>query len=177
MRPVRAFDASTNEEVNLEIGREYALRALARHLSEDDDVQFSSGGERLIEAGIKADRYRIVCEWPRERRQAHRAARQDRCRPWDRPHREAGVPREAVHGQAGPFEHGGGLGTLHQRALTAALDQVLRAKPEERRHALNKAVAALEERGLAEAGAAAKSDSRRREPHRHHGDARNSSMR
>jgi len=64
-RPLRTFDAVTNEEVNRELAREFALRVLARHLSKVAEVEFLVGGDELVEAGLAKDRYQAVIRWPR----------------------------------------------------------------------------------------------------------------
>ena len=64
--PVRAFDPATNEEVNRDLGREFALRVLARHLSAAAAVRFEAAGEEVREAAEAGRRYRVTVRWPKD---------------------------------------------------------------------------------------------------------------
>lgn len=64
MRPVQAFDASTNEEVSAEIARELALRALAQHLASGKDIRVEIAGEQLVKSRLEGNRYVHVLRLP-----------------------------------------------------------------------------------------------------------------
>jgi hypothetical protein len=55
MLAVRCFDDATNAEVNRSLARQYALQALARHLSGKPSAEFTVSGAREVRAGAEAD--------------------------------------------------------------------------------------------------------------------------
>ena len=63
---VKAFDAETNEEINVELARENAVRVLARHLSKTDDTYLSIRGEELVKSRVSGDRYAAIVRWPKD---------------------------------------------------------------------------------------------------------------
>jgi hypothetical protein len=66
MVPVRAFDAATNARLNEEKAREYALQALARHLSDKRSVSYTISGARIEQAGPDGKDYALTLRVPRE---------------------------------------------------------------------------------------------------------------
>ncbi len=66
MLPVRVFDAATNARLNEEKAREYALQALARHLSDKRSVTFTVSGARVEQAGPDGKDYALTMRVPRE---------------------------------------------------------------------------------------------------------------
>ncbi len=66
MLPVRAFDATTNARLNEEKAREFALQALARHLSEKRSVSYTISGARIEQAGPDGKDYALTLRVPRE---------------------------------------------------------------------------------------------------------------
>jgi len=150
MRPVRAFDAPTNDEVNQEIGREYGLRALGKFISNGQDVQFSSGGEQVVEVGMKEDRFRMVMRWSKDRISLVKEDEKNEPKPGI-----IRIKKDAFQGKLFTAKHDhlntlAALSEIYRRALAAAIGHAGKADPEERRKLLNKAIASLEERGLAE---------------------------
>jgi hypothetical protein len=66
--PVRMFDASTNEEINRELGQEYAIRVLATHLAPDaSELQFETAHDELVEAKLSGQRFTITVRWPKDK--------------------------------------------------------------------------------------------------------------
>jgi hypothetical protein len=66
MLPVRAFDATTNTDLNRTKARLYALQALVRHLSKRRDVQFVVSGATIRNAGIDGKRYVLTLVVPQK---------------------------------------------------------------------------------------------------------------
>jgi len=142
MRPLRTFDEATNDEINQDLAREYALRALARHLSKGEDVQFTLGGESTLESGLKDGRYRLLIRWPKDRVKLLDVAA-------DAPKVDKGtvtIHKPAFQGKlfTAKQDHLNtlkALRDLHSRTLATAAQG-------EPGKAFRKAVAVLEERGL-----------------------------
>jgi hypothetical protein len=64
--PVRCFDAATNARLNRDLGRRYALQALARHLSGKKAAAFTVSGGRVESAGGDGKSYTLTLRVPRE---------------------------------------------------------------------------------------------------------------
>ncbi len=65
MRAVRVFDATTNAELNQEKARQYALQALARHLSDKKTVHFTVSGAVVDAARLEKSTYLLTLRVPR----------------------------------------------------------------------------------------------------------------
>jgi hypothetical protein len=66
MLPVRAFDAALNARLNEEKAREFALQALARHLSDKRAVSYTISGARVEQAGPDGKDYALTLRVPRD---------------------------------------------------------------------------------------------------------------
>jgi len=65
MRAVRVFDAATNAELNQEKARQYALQALARHLSDKKTVYLTVSGAVVDAAKLEKSTYLLTLRVPR----------------------------------------------------------------------------------------------------------------
>ena len=65
MRAVRVFDATTNDELNQEKARQYALQALARHLSNKKTVRLTVSGAVIDTARLEKGTYLLTLRVPR----------------------------------------------------------------------------------------------------------------
>jgi len=66
MLPVRSFDEATNVRLNRDMGRELALWALAKHLSDKDSVEFYVSGARIEKAGADDKFYTLTLRVPQK---------------------------------------------------------------------------------------------------------------
>ena len=144
LRPVSAFDATTNDDITREIAAEYAVRLLARHLSKADEIRLPAGGGELVKAGTDAGRYRASFRWPKDRVRL------------DGTDGDGGrVVKPATF--AGKFftakrDHLDTLASVSKHAselVCAAVEAADKAPAEDRRRVLARAVAKAEDRGLA----------------------------
>jgi hypothetical protein len=146
-RPVRVFDPATNEEVNRDLGREYALRVLAKHLSAADEVRFEQSREEVREAKADGERFRVTVRWPRNGvRVAAGAADRDS---------KARAVSPAVFGGRFFTARQDHLDTLaavsagNTAAVNAARDAAAAAPEAERRRVLARGITKAEDRGVA----------------------------
>jgi hypothetical protein len=63
--PVRCFDQATNECLSRDLGRQYALQALARHLSGKKAAELTVSGARVTVAGGQGKSYSLTLTVPR----------------------------------------------------------------------------------------------------------------
>lgn len=148
MRPVQAFDEATNDEVNQELAREYALRALAKHMSGDQDVQFTSGGAQVIESGAKNDRFRLVIRWDKDRVQVIGPQKKTPPEPNVRVLKTKAFSGKLFTARQDHVDTLAALAETNKRTIEKALTNAVAAKSEDRRKILLQGIAAAEERGL-----------------------------
>jgi hypothetical protein len=65
LRPVRCFDKATNDRLSRDLGRQYALQALARHLSGKKAAGLTVSGARVAAAGGEGQSYALTLTVPR----------------------------------------------------------------------------------------------------------------
>jgi hypothetical protein len=63
---VTCFDQSTNQEMNLSVGRSLALQALARHLTARPNVELIVSGARTTETALAGRNYSLTLKAPRD---------------------------------------------------------------------------------------------------------------
>src|ERR1043165_9584979 len=66
MLPVKSFDEATNARLNREKGRELALWALAKHLSDKESVEFYVSGAQIEKGGTDGKFYTLTLRVPRK---------------------------------------------------------------------------------------------------------------
>jgi hypothetical protein len=64
--PVKCFDKTTNQEMNLGVGRGLALQALARHMAGKRSVNLVVSGARTVESSLSGKTFMLTLRVPRE---------------------------------------------------------------------------------------------------------------
>ncbi len=142
--PVRVFDTGTNDEINRNLGREYALRVLAKHLAGNKDLEFEVASEELRKAVFAGDSIRMTVAWPKT---AVRLSPQG-----GKSFRKvspAVFNDTFFTAKQDQLDTLVAVSTRNRELLREVRDAVTKARPEERRRTLARGIAIVEERGLA----------------------------
>ena len=146
-RPVRVFDPATNDEINRELGQEYALRVLAKHLSAAADVQFETSRTEVRETKSVGERFHVTVRWPRGgvKILADPVAR----KPTGRVISPAAFTNKFFTAKQDHLDTVAAVLSANKVTIRRASEKAASAPDADRRRVLVKGVAAAEDRGLA----------------------------
>ncbi len=145
-RAVRAFDDTTNAEVNEELGREFAVRTLAAARANGRDVRLALSGEEHVSSGGEKVRYEVTIRWPLAGVKV--LATEGKAPDGSRVVRADAFKAKFFTAKQDHLDTLAALVAGNKAAIAAALREANTVPAADRRKALARAVARLEERGL-----------------------------